>query len=116
MAGAGLFAAGSCAPGTYAALFVPPQLPGKKDLFIEADLMSPLDRIANVSILKQHEVDKLYKVENKPIVSTSDQLCFLVRPRIKNMKYVAADSTVWCRGYWRVCEGGSYCPGLSGSG
>ncbi|XP_039349006.1 vacuolar protein sorting-associated protein 33B isoform X2 [Mauremys reevesii] len=65
------------------------QLPGKKDLFIEADLMSPLDRIANVSILKQHEVDKLYKVENKPIVSTSDQLCFLVRPRIKNMKYIA---------------------------
>ncbi|CAM4638222.1 unnamed protein product [Caretta caretta] len=65
------------------------RLPGKKDLFIEADLMSPLDRIANVSILKQHEVDKLYKVENKPIVSTSDQLCFLVRPRITNMKYVA---------------------------
>uniref|UniRef100_A0A4W6BSE6 VPS33B late endosome and lysosome associated n=1 Tax=Lates calcarifer TaxID=8187 RepID=A0A4W6BSE6_LATCA len=28
------------------------QLPGKKDLFIEADLMSPLDRIANVSTLK----------------------------------------------------------------
>uniref|UniRef100_A0A2K6PY26 VPS33B late endosome and lysosome associated n=1 Tax=Rhinopithecus roxellana TaxID=61622 RepID=A0A2K6PY26_RHIRO len=47
------------------------QLPGKKDLFIEADLMSPLDRIANVSILKQHEVDKLYKVENKPALSSS---------------------------------------------
>uniref|UniRef100_A0A7N6B0M3 VPS33B late endosome and lysosome associated n=1 Tax=Anabas testudineus TaxID=64144 RepID=A0A7N6B0M3_ANATE len=42
------------------------QLPGKKDLFIEADLMSPLDRIANVSTLRQHEVDKLYKVEYKP--------------------------------------------------
>lgn len=28
------------------------QLPGKKDLFIDADLMSPLDRIANVTILK----------------------------------------------------------------
>uniref|UniRef100_A0A6Q2YE89 Uncharacterized protein n=1 Tax=Esox lucius TaxID=8010 RepID=A0A6Q2YE89_ESOLU len=28
------------------------QLPGKKDLFIEADLMSPLDRIANVTTLK----------------------------------------------------------------
>uniref|UniRef100_A0A8B9BLN2 VPS33B late endosome and lysosome associated n=1 Tax=Anser brachyrhynchus TaxID=132585 RepID=A0A8B9BLN2_9AVES len=41
------------------------QLPGRKDLFIEADLMSPLDRIANVSILK-HEVDKLYKVESRP--------------------------------------------------
>ncbi|KAH0620143.1 hypothetical protein JD844_014776 [Phrynosoma platyrhinos] len=70
-------------------LFLPPQLPGKKDLFIEADLMSPLDRIANVSILKQHEVDKLYKVENKPAHSNSDQLCFLVRPRIRNVKYVA---------------------------
>uniref|UniRef100_A0A2K6G1Z0 VPS33B late endosome and lysosome associated n=1 Tax=Propithecus coquereli TaxID=379532 RepID=A0A2K6G1Z0_PROCO len=65
------------------------QLPGKKDLFIEADLMSPLDRIANVSILKQHEVDKLYKVENKPALSSSEQLCFLVRPRIKNMRYIA---------------------------
>nr|XP_035159730.2 vacuolar protein sorting-associated protein 33B isoform X2 [Callithrix jacchus] len=65
-------------------------LPGKKDLFIEADLMSPLDRIANVSILKQHEVDKLYKVENKPVLSSNEQLCFLVRPRIKNMRYIAS--------------------------
>ncbi|XP_031704570.1 vacuolar protein sorting-associated protein 33B [Anarrhichthys ocellatus] len=64
------------------------QLPGKKDLFIEADLMSPLDRIANVSILKQHEVDKLYKVEYKPVVSTSDQLCFLIRPRIQTVKWI----------------------------
>lgn len=51
--------------------------------------MSPLDRIANVSILKQHEVDKLYKVENKPALSSSEQLCFLVRPRIRNMRYIA---------------------------
>ncbi|EHB18471.1 Vacuolar protein sorting-associated protein 33B [Heterocephalus glaber] len=65
------------------------QLPGKKDLFIEPDLMSPLDRIANVSILKQHEVDKLYKVENKLVLSSNEQLCFLVRPRIKNMYYIA---------------------------
>ncbi|XP_061742934.1 vacuolar protein sorting-associated protein 33B isoform X1 [Nerophis ophidion] len=64
------------------------QLPGKKDLFIEADLMSPLDRISNVSILKQHDVDKLYKVENKPIFSTSDQLCFLIRPRIQTVKWI----------------------------
>ncbi|XP_072725255.1 uncharacterized protein [Ciconia boyciana] len=64
------------------------QLPGKKDMFIEADLMSPLDRIANVSILK-HEVDKLYKVESRPALSASDQFCFLVRPRIKTMRYIA---------------------------
>uniref|UniRef100_A0A8C2ZAH4 VPS33B late endosome and lysosome associated n=1 Tax=Cyclopterus lumpus TaxID=8103 RepID=A0A8C2ZAH4_CYCLU len=64
------------------------QLPGKKDLFIEADLMSSLDRIANVSTLKQHEVDKLYKVEYRPVVSTSDQLCFLIRPRIQTVKWI----------------------------
>uniref|UniRef100_A0A8C2D1L7 VPS33B late endosome and lysosome associated n=1 Tax=Cyprinus carpio TaxID=7962 RepID=A0A8C2D1L7_CYPCA len=66
-------------------IFLLEQLPGKKDLFIDADLMSPLDRIANVTILKQHEVDKLYKVELKPIVSSSDQLCFLIRPRIQTV-------------------------------
>ncbi|XP_050165362.1 vacuolar protein sorting-associated protein 33B isoform X2 [Myiozetetes cayanensis] len=65
------------------------QLPGKKDLFIEADLMSPLDRIANVSILKQHDVDKLYKVETRPAPGASDQFCFLVRPRVKTMRFIA---------------------------
>ncbi|TRY65426.1 hypothetical protein DNTS_021896 [Danionella cerebrum] len=70
-------------------IFLLEELPGKKDLFIDADLMSPLDRIANVTILKQHEVDKLYKVELKPIVSGSDQLCFLIRPRIKTVKWIS---------------------------
>lgn len=32
------------------------QLPGRKDLFIDADLMSPLDRIANVTTLKVRNV------------------------------------------------------------
>ncbi|XP_058703071.1 vacuolar protein sorting-associated protein 33B isoform X2 [Poecile atricapillus] len=64
------------------------QLPGKKDLFIEADLMSPLDRIANVSILK-HDVDKLYKVETRPAPGASDQFCFLVRPRLRTMRFIA---------------------------
>ncbi|XP_015284243.1 PREDICTED: vacuolar protein sorting-associated protein 33B [Gekko japonicus] len=38
---------------------------------------------------QQHEVDKLYRIENKPAHSASDQLCFLVRPRIRSVKYVA---------------------------
>ncbi|KAM9313049.1 vacuolar protein sorting-associated protein 33B [Gastrophryne carolinensis] len=66
------------------------QLPGKKDLFIEPELMSPLDRIANVSILKQHDIDKLYKLENKPIYSSAEQVCFLIRPRIKHVKNIAS--------------------------
>ncbi|KAM6058406.1 vacuolar protein sorting-associated protein 33B isoform 1-T1 [Chlamydotis macqueenii] len=71
------------------------QLPGRKDLFIEADLMSPLDRIANVSILKQHEVDKLYKVESRPAPGASDQFCFLVRPRIRTMRRCCASAGGW---------------------
>ncbi|KAM6058407.1 vacuolar protein sorting-associated protein 33B isoform 2-T2 [Chlamydotis macqueenii] len=70
------------------------QLPGRKDLFIEADLMSPLDRIANVSILK-HEVDKLYKVESRPAPGASDQFCFLVRPRIRTMRRCCASAGGW---------------------
>lgn len=69
-------------------IFLLEQLPGQKDLFIDADLMSPLDRIANVSTLKQHEVDKLYKVEHKPIVSAAEQLCFLIRPRIQTVRWI----------------------------
>lgn len=45
-------AGGGGTRGAALTLFSVPQLPGKKDLFLEADLMSPLDRIANVSILK----------------------------------------------------------------
>ncbi|XP_062357494.1 vacuolar protein sorting-associated protein 33B isoform X3 [Cinclus cinclus] len=51
--------------------------------------MSPLDRIANVSILKQHDVDKLYKVETRPGPGASDQFCFLVRPRVRTMRFIA---------------------------
>uniref|UniRef100_A0A3B5QKI1 VPS33B late endosome and lysosome associated n=1 Tax=Xiphophorus maculatus TaxID=8083 RepID=A0A3B5QKI1_XIPMA len=37
---------------------------------------------------QQHEVDKLYKVEHKPIVSISDQICFLIRPRMQTVKWI----------------------------
>ncbi|XP_020555938.1 vacuolar protein sorting-associated protein 33B isoform X2 [Oryzias latipes] len=50
--------------------------------------MSPLDRIANMSTLKQHDIVKLYKVEYKATVSLSDQLCFLIRPRIQTVKWI----------------------------
>ncbi|NWR81600.1 VP33B protein, partial [Centropus unirufus] len=39
--------------------------------------------------LPQHEVDKLYKVESRPALSTSEQFCFLVRPRIRTMRSIA---------------------------
>uniref|UniRef100_A0A8C4HQC4 VPS33B late endosome and lysosome associated n=1 Tax=Dicentrarchus labrax TaxID=13489 RepID=A0A8C4HQC4_DICLA len=52
-------------------------------------LLKRLARDQLVYLLEQeHEVDKLYKVEYKPITSTSDQLCFLIRPRIKTVKWI----------------------------
>ncbi|KAG7271767.1 hypothetical protein CRUP_032670 [Coryphaenoides rupestris] len=53
---------------------------------------SLLKRLARDQLIylleQQHEVDKLYKVEYKPIVSTSDQLCFLIRPRLQTVKWI----------------------------
>uniref|UniRef100_A0A4W4GQD0 Vacuolar protein sorting-associated protein 33B n=1 Tax=Electrophorus electricus TaxID=8005 RepID=A0A4W4GQD0_ELEEL len=54
---------------------------------------SLLKRLARDQLIylleQQHEVDKLYKVELKPVVSVSDQLCFLIRPRIQTVKWIA---------------------------
>uniref|UniRef100_A0A3Q4BM91 VPS33B late endosome and lysosome associated n=1 Tax=Mola mola TaxID=94237 RepID=A0A3Q4BM91_MOLML len=53
---------------------------------------SLLKRLARDQLIylleQQHEVDKLYKVEYKPVFSTSDQLCFLIRPRIQAVKWI----------------------------
>ncbi|CAM9768585.1 unnamed protein product [Lampetra planeri] len=64
-------------------------LPGRKDLFIEQDLMSPLDRITGLSVLKKHEVDKIYKMDGKHVSGGCDQRCFLIRPREITVKSVA---------------------------
>ncbi|XP_078236973.1 vacuolar protein sorting-associated protein 33B isoform X1 [Pogona vitticeps] len=61
------------------------QRPGRSGAFV--GLQWPGHAAKGVA--EQHEVDKLYKVENKPAHSTSDQLCFLLRPRIRSVKYVA---------------------------
>uniref|UniRef100_A0A3B3YCU5 Vacuolar protein sorting-associated protein 33B n=1 Tax=Poecilia mexicana TaxID=48701 RepID=A0A3B3YCU5_9TELE len=54
--------------------------------------LSLLKRLARDQLIylleQQHEVDKLYKVEHKPIVSISDQICFLIRPRIQTVKWI----------------------------
>uniref|UniRef100_A0A8C9S7L8 VPS33B late endosome and lysosome associated n=1 Tax=Scleropages formosus TaxID=113540 RepID=A0A8C9S7L8_SCLFO len=54
---------------------------------------SLLKRLARDQLIylleQQHDVDKLYKVENTPIFSTCDQICFLIRPRIQTVKWIA---------------------------
>ncbi|KAL5005557.1 hypothetical protein ScPMuIL_019013 [Solemya velum] len=40
------------------------QLAGAKDLVLDVDLMQPLDRVAGASLLKQHGVDKIFKLDS----------------------------------------------------
>uniref|UniRef100_A0A8C6L662 VPS33B late endosome and lysosome associated n=1 Tax=Nothobranchius furzeri TaxID=105023 RepID=A0A8C6L662_NOTFU len=56
------------------------QLPGKKDLFIEADLMSPLDRIANVSTLKFYACEAVLEEQGIFGDVTSDEWAFYLLP------------------------------------
>ncbi|XP_039258945.2 vacuolar protein sorting-associated protein 33B-like [Styela clava] len=63
---------------------------GKKDLVIDPDLMTPLDRLTGLTFLKQRGVDKIFKLEHKEILGGCDQRVYIVRPEINNMKHIAA--------------------------
>ncbi|XP_062574358.1 vacuolar protein sorting-associated protein 33B-like isoform X2 [Saccostrea cucullata] len=65
-------------------------LPGKKDLVIDGDLMKPLDRIASISLLKQRGVEKIYKFDSTlKAMHGCEQRIYLVRPRMTTMKAIA---------------------------
>ncbi|CAH1254379.1 VPS33B [Branchiostoma lanceolatum] len=68
-------------------------LPGRKDLVIDPDLMTPLDRIAGASLLKQHGVDKIFKLERTKIHGGCDQLVYLVRSKLTTTKLIADQIT-----------------------
>lgn len=61
---------------------------GQKDLVLDAELMRPLDRIAGASLLKEHGVNKIFKLEAGANLQGSDQRIYLVRPKISLLKLV----------------------------
>nr|XP_011447876.2 vacuolar protein sorting-associated protein 33B isoform X4 [Crassostrea gigas]XP_034325604.1 vacuolar protein sorting-associated protein 33B isoform X3 [Crassostrea gigas] len=66
------------------------QMPGRKDLVIDGELMKPLDRIASVSLLKQRGVDKIFKFDSSlKSMHGCEQRIYLVRPRMTTMKAIA---------------------------
>lgn len=66
------------------------QFKGKKDLVLESDLMKPLDRIAGATLLKQHGVDKIFKLDpTQKSILGCEQRIYLVRPRMRTMKLIA---------------------------
>ncbi|XP_076444222.1 vacuolar protein sorting-associated protein 33B-like [Babylonia areolata] len=66
----------------------------QKDLVIDPDLTKPLDRVAGVAFLKEHGVDKIFKLESfQKSLPGRDKRIYLVRASMVNMKYIADQIT-----------------------
>ncbi|KAJ2913825.1 hypothetical protein MD484_g6581, partial [Candolleomyces efflorescens] len=62
---------------------------GAKTLVLEAALAGPLGLVTEVSLLKQHGVDKMFWLEPGPLSSTTTSIVYLCRPKIKEVKVIA---------------------------
>ncbi|CAE6473130.1 unnamed protein product [Rhizoctonia solani] len=65
-------------------------VPGAKTLVLDPTLAGPLGLVAEVSIMKQHGVDKMFWLEHGPLNSNNTNIVYLCRPQAKWMKIVAA--------------------------
>eukprot|EP00794_Sanderia_malayensis_P009524 gene9524-10510_t len=61
---------------------------GAKDLVIDEELMKPLDRIAGVSVLKRHGVEKIFKLDKQNIETGCHRRIYITRPYISRMKMI----------------------------
>lgn len=63
---------------------------GSKDVVLDQELMSPLDRIMGASALKAHNVDKIFKLENPTApIRRSTKRVYIVRNRPQLMRTIS---------------------------
>ncbi|KAK7063771.1 Sec1-like protein [Favolaschia claudopus] len=62
---------------------------GAKTLVLDASLAGPLGLVIEVSLLKHHGVDKMFWLEAGPLTSTTTNIVYLCRPKIKHVKIIA---------------------------
>ncbi|CAE6462867.1 unnamed protein product [Rhizoctonia solani] len=62
---------------------------GAKTLVLDPTLAGPLGLVAEVSIMKQHGVDKMFWLEHGPLNSNNTNIVYLCRPQARWMKIVA---------------------------
>ncbi|XP_058972435.2 vacuolar protein sorting-associated protein 33B-like isoform X1 [Pocillopora verrucosa] len=60
-----------------------------KDLVIDPQLMKPLDHFTGASFLKEHGVNKIFKLESGKLEVGGDKRIYLLRPELLSTKYVA---------------------------
>ncbi|CAM6126841.1 unnamed protein product [Calypogeia fissa] len=65
-------------------------VPGKKVLVLDPKISGPLALIAQPSLLKEHGVEKVYHLSADPVQSDCKNVVYLVRPKMRLMKLVAA--------------------------
>uniref|UniRef100_A0A2P2I572 Vacuolar protein sorting-associated protein 33B-like n=1 Tax=Hirondellea gigas TaxID=1518452 RepID=A0A2P2I572_9CRUS len=65
------------------------EIPGKKDLVIDTTLMKMLDRLAQATTLRKHDVDKIYRLERVPPTSLCPQRIYLTRSTPEAIKLIA---------------------------
>ncbi|KAI5124115.1 hypothetical protein M0805_000928 [Coniferiporia weirii] len=62
---------------------------GVKNLVLDPSVAGPLGLLTEVSLLKHHGVDKMFWLEQGPLSSTTTNIVYLVRPKIKWIKIIA---------------------------
>lgn len=62
---------------------------GAKTLVLDASLAGPLGLVTEVSLLKHHGVDKMFWLEPGALTSTTSNVVYLCRPKVKYVKIIA---------------------------
>ncbi|KAI8827289.1 Sec1-like protein [Fimicolochytrium jonesii] len=63
---------------------------GKKGLVLDPSLSGPLSLIAEVSLLKEHGVDKIYHLSAEPFTTDCTNLIYICRPKLEYARWIAA--------------------------
>ncbi|GAB5593515.1 Vacuolar protein-sorting-associated protein 33 [Umbelopsis nana] len=63
---------------------------GKKGLILDPQLTGPLSLIAEIPLLKDHGVEKIYHLDENTLDTDCKSLIYICRPKLKYMKYIAA--------------------------
>lgn len=64
-------------------------VPEMKDLVLDPQLMKPLDHFTGASFLKEHGVNKIFKLEGDRLDAVCDKRIYLLRPELLPTKFVA---------------------------
>lgn len=61
---------------------------GKKALVLDPALTGPLGLVVKFSLLKDHGIDNVYRLEPNPLAVTHDKIIYLCRPQQRNAEMI----------------------------